>query len=129
MHKIKIDNIKNTVKNQTTLNFKRIDPWPEKEKKERDNAVVKWIIGDAQPFRSVENMQFKQMVNTFDSRYQIPDKKTIKSLVKDYFKEKHDNIQWDLNVIPGNLSLTADMWTSINNDSYLGLTIHYINSE
>jgi hypothetical protein len=128
IHKIKIDNIKNTVKNQTTLNFKRVDPWPEKEKKERDNAVVEWIIGDAQPFRSVENMQFKQMINTFDSRYQVPDKKTIKSLVKDYFKEKRDNIRCDLDVIPGKLSLTADIWTSINNDIYLGLTIHYVDS-
>src|SRR2546429_7349561 len=30
-HKIKISNIKNTTKNQSILNFKRIDPWPDKE--------------------------------------------------------------------------------------------------
>jgi len=91
------------------LNFKRTDPWPEKEKKERDIAVAEWVIGDAQPFRSVENLQFKTMINKFDSRYQIPDEKTVKTLVVNYFNEKRVNIQEDLNAIPGKLSLTADM--------------------
>jgi hypothetical protein len=66
-HKIMIENVKNTLKTQSGLNFKRIDPWPEKEKNERDNAMVEWIIGDAQPFRTVENLQFRKMINTLDS--------------------------------------------------------------
>ncbi|GBB84202.1 hypothetical protein RclHR1_10820008 [Rhizophagus clarus] len=89
IHKIKIGNVKNTGKNQSTLDFRRTDPWPEKEKNERDIAVVEWVIGDAQPFRSVENLRFKIIINKFDSRYQIPDEKTVKTLVVDYFKEKH----------------------------------------
>ncbi|GBB91783.1 hypothetical protein RclHR1_19170001 [Rhizophagus clarus] len=89
IHKIKIGNVKNTGKNQSTLDFRRTDPWPEKEKNKRDIAVVEWVIGDAQPFRSVENLRFKIMINKFDSRYQIPDEKTVKTLVVDYFKEKH----------------------------------------
>ncbi|GES82795.1 zinc finger BED domain-containing protein RICESLEEPER 2-like [Rhizophagus clarus] len=84
-----IGNVKNTGKNQSTLDFRRTDPWPEKEKNKRDIAVVEWVIGDAQPFRSVENLRFKIMINKFDSRYQIPDEKTVKTLVVDYFKEKH----------------------------------------
>ncbi|GBB83770.1 hypothetical protein RclHR1_10440003 [Rhizophagus clarus] len=102
----------------------------EKEKSERDNAVVEWIIGDVQPFRTVENLQFRQMVNTFDSRYQVPDKNGIKNLVIDYFEAKRDNIQYDLNNIPGKISLTTDIWTStFNNDAYLGLTIHFIDND
>ncbi|GET02721.1 zinc finger BED domain-containing protein RICESLEEPER 2-like [Rhizophagus clarus] len=129
-HKITIENVKHTLKTQSVLNFKRIDPWPEKEKSERDNAVVEWIIGDAQPFRTVENLQFRQMVNTFDSRYQVPDKNGIKNLVIDYFEAKRDNIQYDLNNIPGKISLTTDIWTStFNNDAYLGLTIHFIDND
>ena len=70
------------------------------------------------------------MVNVFDSQYQVPDKKTLKTLVTDYFDEKHQKIQFDLNAISGKLSLTADMWTStFNNDAYLGLTIHYVDNE
>ena len=66
VHKIKIESVKNIGKNQSTLNFKRIDPWPKKEKSERDIALVEWVIGDAQPFCSVENLQFKTMINKFD---------------------------------------------------------------
>jgi len=69
------------------------------------------------------------MINTFDSQYQVPNKTTIKNLIIDYFREKHNNIQYDLNTIPGKLSLTADMWTStFNNDAYLGLIIHYVDN-
>ncbi|CAB4405998.1 unnamed protein product [Rhizophagus irregularis] len=107
-HKIMIENVKSTLTNQSVLNFKRVDPWPEKEKSERDNAVVEWIIGDAQPFRSVKNLYFRQIVNTFDSRYQVPDKNGIKNLAMDYFEAKRDNIQYDLNNILGKISLTAD---------------------
>ena len=108
-HKIKIDNVRSIGKIQSTLNFRRTDPWPEKEKKERDIVVVEWVIGDAQPFRSVEQLQFIKMINVFDSRYQVPDKKKIKSMTMDYFKERRTNIQKDLNTIPGKLALTADM--------------------
>ena len=39
-------------------------------------------------------------------------------------------IQYDLNNIPGKISLTADIWTStFNNDAYLGLTIHFIDND
>jgi hypothetical protein len=70
------------------------------------------------------------MVNIFDSRYQIPDQKTMKELAIKYFNKKRENIQYDLNAIPGKLSLTADMWTSsFNNDAFLGLTIHYIDND
>jgi hypothetical protein len=129
-HKIMIENVKNTLKTQSVLNFKRIDPWPEKEKNERDNAMVEWIIGDAQPFRTVENLQFRKMINTLDSRYQVPDKNGIKDLVMDYFEAKRDNIRYDLNNIPGKISLTADIWTStFNNDAYPGLTIHFVDND
>jgi len=128
-HKIKIDNVKNVGKIQSTLKFRRTDPWPEKEKKEHDIVIVEWVIGNVQPFRSVEQVQFKKMVNVFNPRYQVPDKKAIKGLTMDYFKERRTNIQKDLNAILGKLSLTADMWTSLNNDAFLGLTIHYIDNE
>ncbi|CAB5365207.1 unnamed protein product [Rhizophagus irregularis] len=43
-HKIMIENVKSTLTNQSVLNFKRVDPWPEKEKSERDNAVDTLIL-------------------------------------------------------------------------------------
>src|SRR4051812_5306017 len=54
------------VKKQTTLKFACKDPWPTKEKLERDNVVVIWIIASQQPFSILENESFIKMMNTFD---------------------------------------------------------------
>ncbi|GES72744.1 zinc finger BED domain-containing protein RICESLEEPER 2-like [Rhizophagus clarus] len=87
------------VRKQTTLKFKCTDPWPEKEKLERDHTVIIWIISNQQPFSIV--------INEFDSH--------------------RKNVIYDLQKIPGKVSFTADIWTStLSSEAYLGLTIHYI---
>jgi hypothetical protein len=46
------------------------------------------------------------------------------------FNKRHSNIKYNLKKIPGKISFTADMWTStMSSESYLGLTIHYINQD
>ncbi|EXX60023.1 zinc finger BED domain-containing protein 4-like [Rhizophagus irregularis DAOM 181602=DAOM 197198] len=115
------------VRKQTTLNFKCTDPWPAKEKLERDKAVVIWIIDNQQPFSVVENEKFIEMMHIFDPRYKIPDRHQIKEMIIDEFNERHSNIGYDLQKISSKVSFTADMWTStISSEAYLGLTIHYI---
>src|SRR5881394_3352234 len=54
------------VKKQTTIKFKCTNPWPAKEKGERDQAVVIWVIANQQPFSVVENTNFIRMMNIFD---------------------------------------------------------------
>lgn len=51
-------------------------------------------------------------------------------LIISSFNTQRNQIINELYKINGRFSLTADMWTSsINQESFLGLTIHYINSE
>jgi hypothetical protein len=115
------------VRKQTTLKFKCKDPWPAKEKEERDDAVITWIIADQQSFRVVENEKFVNMMNVFDPRYKIPDRHQIKEMTVQEFNKRRLNIHYDLKKIPGKVSFTADMWTStLSSEAYLGLTIHYI---
>ena len=116
--------------NQTVLNFKCTTPWPIKEKSERDHSVVIWIIDNQQPFNVVENKKFIEMMNVFDPRYRVPDRHQIKEMTILEFNKRRSNIKYDLNKIPGKVSFTADMWTStMSSESYLGLTIHYINQD
>ncbi|CAI2197258.1 670_t:CDS:1, partial [Funneliformis geosporum] len=115
------------VKKQSILNFKCTNPWPEKEKLERDQIVVIWVISDQQPFRVVENKNFIKMINTFDPRYTIPNRHQIKAMVIQEFNKRCSNIGYDLRKIPEKVAFTADMWTStLSSEAYLGLTIHYI---
>lgn len=127
-HGITVDNIKKIV--QTKLNFSRVDPWPREEKLIRDQALVEWVIVNLQPFTVVTNLQFIKLINTLDPRYILPGRTSLKEKVTDYFEGMRKIVKSDLEKIPGKVSLTCDMWTStLNNNSFLGLTIHYINKE
>ncbi|CAJ0746325.1 5423_t:CDS:2, partial [Entrophospora sp. SA101] len=132
-HMVNLHNIKikkkqsNTL--QTMLNFQVINPWPENERNKRDNLLIRWVIGNLQPFNIVENKYFIEMIKQFDSRYKLPDRHKLKNLVIEFFNQKKNLINKTIDAIPGKASLTTDMWTSLNNDSFLGLTIHYIDSK
>ena len=80
------------VQKQTTLKFKCKDPWPEKEKSERDDAVVTWVISDQQPFSVVKHGKFVNMMNVFDSRYKVPDRHQIKEKVVQEFDKCRQKI-------------------------------------
>ena len=70
------------------------------------------------------------MMNTFDPRYKVPDRHQIKIMVIQEFDKRRSNIGYDLRKIPGKIAFTTDMWTStLNSESYLGLTIHYIDQD
>ncbi|RIB19796.1 hypothetical protein C2G38_2180902 [Gigaspora rosea] len=51
---------------QTKLPFVTHNPWPEAQKKERDLALITWIIIDQQPFCVVENNKFLELINILD---------------------------------------------------------------
>jgi len=70
------------------------------------------------------------MMNVFDPYYRVPDRHQIKEMTILEFNKRRSNIKYDLNKISGKVSFTADMWTStMSSESYLGLTIHYINQD
>jgi hypothetical protein len=126
-HNIKIPQV---ITNQTKLPFLRIDPWPVKEKQERDDALVTWIIADQQSFRVVENKEFIAVLNKFDPRYIVPNRHQIKDIVISHFELRRSRIINDLKRIPGKVSLTSDIWTStLTTEVFLGLSIHYIDDE
>src|SRR6185369_6823782 len=95
-HMVNLHNIKikkkqsNTL--QTMLNFQVINPWPENERNKRDNLLIRWVIGNLQPFNIVENKYFIEMIKQFDSRYKLPDRHKLKNLVIEFFNQKKNLI-------------------------------------
>ena len=70
------------------------------------------------------------MMNIFDLRYKVPNHCQIKEMVIQEFDKCRSNIGYDLREIPGKVAFTTDMWTStLNSESFLGLTIHYIDQD
>ncbi|CAI6366923.1 unnamed protein product [Macrosiphum euphorbiae] len=61
--------------------------------------------------------------------YVVPSRKTISnSLLIQMYESVLDNVKTDLHDVTA-LSLTTDGWTSINNQHYIALTVHFLNSE
>jgi hypothetical protein len=104
----------------------RTNPFNQQEQQEHTKYLIRWLICDLQPFTTVENSYFREFINYFCPRYIVPERHQIKDSIINKFNIRRQKIINYLNQIEGKFSLTADMWTSINREAYLGITIHYV---
>ncbi|CAG8853991.1 18318_t:CDS:2, partial [Gigaspora margarita] len=80
------------------------------------------------PFSIVNNPYFILMLNTLDARYLIPCRQTIRTEILNKYDHMRKIILEELEK-PKKVSITCDIWSSITMQSYLGVTVHFINSE
>jgi hypothetical protein len=113
---------------QKSLHDYRNDAYTESEQQERDSHVIRWIICDMQPFCVVDNIEWREMISTFDPRYRFHNRHTIKDRIMMLYKEKKEQVKLVIKNIPGKAAFTADMWTASNGTAFLSLTIHYIDT-
>lgn len=114
------------VRKQSTIT--RMNPFNQQEQQEHTKYLIQWLICDLQPFTVVDNFYFREFVNHFCPRYIVPERHQVKDSIINTFNTRREKIINYLNQIEGKFSLTADMWTSINQEAYLGITIHYVDS-
>lgn len=94
-----------------------------------DQALLKMIIKDFQPFKIVEDEGFKHFVQELNPSYQIPNRHTlskvhIPSLYQKCLNETKDLVKSE--AVSG--CITTDCWTSRNNTSFIAITFHFINN-
>ncbi|CAG8641603.1 6008_t:CDS:2, partial [Scutellospora calospora] len=80
------------------------------------------------PFSVIDNPYFVAMLNLFDNRYQIPCQQTIQTGILNKYKSMYKTVLKKLKK-PKKVSITCDIWSSIIMQSYLSITVHFINSE
>lgn len=92
------------------------------------NAILYMIAKTNLPLSIVENEGFRYLMKTAVPLYTIPSRRTITRLMN----EKYDVLK---NRFKSNLkqdvsyTLTCDIWTDVSNQSYLGVTLHYLKEE
>ncbi|KAF0714432.1 Uncharacterized protein FWK35_00032648, partial [Aphis craccivora] len=83
------------------------------------------IAEDLQPLSIVENEGFRNMVKLLDSRYQIPSRRALgRTIIPSIYSNVRNKVQALLNDTSF-ISLTTDIWTSINTDSFITITAHF----
>lgn len=73
----------------------------------------------------VEDVGFKELVAKLDATYTLPTRKAVKNLVEGQAWKAWQKAKAEIQGVE-TVSLTADMWTSINMDAYLAVICHYI---
>ncbi len=86
--------------------------------------MTEFIILGNHAFSIVEELGFKQMIRSV-SNVEIPIRNTVKKdIIQLYvsFKIKLIEVLKDINC---NIAITTDIWTSLSNDPYVAVTVHF----
>ncbi|XP_051811807.1 zinc finger BED domain-containing protein 4-like [Acanthochromis polyacanthus] len=97
-------------------------------KQRGDERIVNMIIKDCQPLSIVEDEGYRELMEFIMPSYVLPTRKTLKIMIGQKYEEKKEKVKKELESAAA-VSLTADMWTSIDMEAYLAVTCHYIHSE
>lgn len=99
----------------------------DKCKSDIDDLIMDLFIMDFQPFRILEDRAFRKLLQSAFPFYVIPTRKYFannqlpsryESLRAIKMQEVEDKVE--------SICITADVWTSSTNDSYIAITGHYI---
>ncbi|XP_041835331.1 zinc finger BED domain-containing protein 4-like [Melanotaenia boesemani] len=101
---------------------------PVPNKQALDEAVINMIIKDCQPLTLVENEGFRELMQLVAPSYVLPSRKTVKDFVDQKYEEEKEKTKKDLQSAVA-VTLTADMWPSINMEPYLAVTCHYVDKD
>ncbi|XP_016661474.1 zinc finger BED domain-containing protein 1-like [Acyrthosiphon pisum] len=92
-----------------------------------DLQITKFIVKHFHPFSLVEETEFHNLM--LAPNYIVPSRKTISnSLLIQMYESVLEKVKTDLHDVSA-VFLTTDGWTSINNQHYIALTVHFLNSE
>jgi hypothetical protein len=119
-----ITTLKRHLQNQHKINFKE-KKMNKKEKKEMDNILFNFFISSGIPFRIIENKYFIKLIKKLNNNYKLASRITISNNIQNKFKIERKKLISKLKDIE-NISITTDIFSNINNDSFLGITIHFI---
>lgn len=88
--------------------------------------VLNFIVEENLPFKIVESKAFRDLLEkTCGRKIQMPTRYKIMSLLQDDYKNMKSTLK-EVLAKQEHLCITADVWSS-RAQSYLGLTVHYIN--
>lgn len=105
-------------------------PVSEKVSADLKMAIAQWIARSGRPIAIVEDAGLEAVLRiAFQNQtYTLPSRRTIDTVIGEMYNEKLNEHKKALGDICS-IALTTDFWTSNNNESYCGLTGHWIDSE
>ncbi|KAL0225246.1 hypothetical protein RCL1_003158 [Eukaryota sp. TZLM3-RCL] len=88
------------------------------------NYLIKLVVSEALSLRLVDSQHFREFVNKLCPGYKVPSRSTLTRKIVDLYFRIRKNVAEFFDDFE--ISLSLDVWTSVNNEPYLGVTGHYI---
>nr|KAJ0213884.1 hypothetical protein LSAT_V11C400220640 [Lactuca sativa] len=98
---------------------------PERFRELLSEAIVKHDL----PFKFVEYEGIREIFQYLNEKVITITRNTAKDDVLNLFKREKLKLKNLFELLPGRISLTADLWSSINTDGFLCVTSHFIDME
>lgn len=93
------------------------------------NSVLNMLVYDMRPISMVEGDGFKEMIHTFYPDYVLPSRTHFTKLMEGKYETVLNHVKDALKLASGKFALTADAWTSLATEAYLGITCHYLSDD
>ncbi len=94
--------------------------------KSLNTQLIRFITRGYYPFSIVEDLEFQKLLNMLCPGYTLPSRKTLSDgLLVQAFNDCKRDVEKKLEGVSA-VCLTTDGWTSINNDSFVAVTAHFI---
>ena len=107
--------------------FLKVKELTKAEQERADGAVVKYIVSEMRPLRTVNSESFREMLLTFNPRAEVMGQEKLRSRISEAFTSFKVNLISKLKNID-HVCITTDAWTA-NKRSFLGYTAHWIGED
>ncbi|BFZ13786.1 hypothetical protein BsWGS_16825 [Bradybaena similaris] len=93
-------------------------------------AIAQWIASSGRPTVIVEDEGLQNVLRIAlqNQTYTLPSRRTIDNVICQMYDVKQKEHKKAIENVPS-IALTTDFWTSNNNESYCGITGHWIDSD
>nr|XP_055065281.1 E3 SUMO-protein ligase ZBED1-like [Misgurnus anguillicaudatus] len=91
-------------------------------------SILNMLVTDMRPLSMVEDKGFRDMISTFNPKYNLPSRTYFTQLME----KKHRDITEKLKAVLKQteyVALTTDIWTSVATEAYLGVTCHFLGED
>lgn len=110
---------------QAKLNFAIVQPITKNEQQRIDTLIMNYIISEARPLQTVEEISFRSMIHGLNPSAAVMGVKKLKALIHKANSEFHEQVKTLMKPIKF-VCLAVDMWSSLHR-SFMGITAHWIN--
>lgn len=93
-----------------------------------NQLLLEMIYTDLLPIRIVESEKLKALICFFEKGYRMPTRKTITSLLEKKYEDAKLTLMKQIADSKSRISITTDCWSSLNAESFITITGHFIDS-